>query len=104
MDAADRISIHENDYDLGIKLAGLREILEARVGIEPSSPVQTRKLFILHSDKNYKNDRIAGVRYTGGTWETSLAPLEFRRFPADFVGETFSIGKIIPFNNASLIM
>jgi hypothetical protein len=31
---------------LGIKLAGLREILEARVGIEPSSLLQTRKLLV----------------------------------------------------------
>ncbi len=47
--------------------------MEARVGIEPSSPVQIRKLFIPRSDKNYKNDRNAEVRYTAGTRDTSLA-------------------------------
>jgi hypothetical protein len=41
--------------------------LVGAVGIEPSSPVQTRKLFIPRSDKNYKNDRNAEVRYTAGT-------------------------------------
>jgi hypothetical protein len=57
----------------GHKWAGLREILEARVGIEPSSPLQTRKLFIPRSDKNYKNGGNVEVRYTAGTWGTSLA-------------------------------
>jgi len=51
----------------------LREILEARVGIEPSSLLQTRKLLVPRSDKNYKNDRNTEVRYTAGTWDTSLA-------------------------------
>jgi hypothetical protein len=41
--------------------------LVGAVGIEPLSPVQTRKLFILRSDKNPKNDRNAEVRYTAGT-------------------------------------
>jgi len=37
------------------------------VGFEPSSPVQTDKLFIPRSDKNYKNDRNAEARYMAGT-------------------------------------
>jgi hypothetical protein len=37
------------------------------VGIEPSSPVQRRKLFISRSDKSYKNYKNAEVRYTVGT-------------------------------------
>jgi transposase len=47
--------------------------LVAAVGIEPSSPLQVRKLFIPRSDKNYKNDGNAEMRYTAGTWDTSLA-------------------------------
>ena len=43
------------------------KILVGAVGIEPSSPLQTRKLFILRSDKKYKNARNAEVRYTPGT-------------------------------------
>ena len=41
--------------------------LVGAVGIEPSSPVQTRKLFIPRSDKNYKNNANTEVRYTAGT-------------------------------------
>jgi len=52
---------------LGIKLAGLREILEARVGIEPSSLMETRKLFILRADRTAKIAKNAEVRYTAGT-------------------------------------
>jgi len=52
-----------------------QDILEARVGIEPSSPLQTRKLFIPRSDKNYKNDGNAEVGYTAGTRDTLLATL-----------------------------
>jgi hypothetical protein len=37
------------------------------VGIEPSSPWQTRKLFIPRFDKSYKIGRNAEVRYTAGT-------------------------------------
>ena len=48
-------------------LLNINDLLEARVGIEPSSPLQTRKLFILRSDKKYKNARNAKVRYTPGT-------------------------------------
>jgi len=58
---------------LGIKLAGLREILEARVGIEPSGSLQTRKLFFPRSDKSFKNSRNGEVRYTAGTRDTPLA-------------------------------
>ena len=47
-------------------------ILVGAVGIEPSSPVQTRKLFIPRSDKNYKNDRNAEVRYTADTRSPKL--------------------------------
>jgi len=43
------------------------DLLEARVGIEPSSLLQTRKLLIPRSDKNYKNDRNTEVRYMAGT-------------------------------------
>jgi hypothetical protein len=42
-------------------------VMVGAVGIEPSSPLQTRKLFILRSDKKYKNARNAEVRYTPGT-------------------------------------
>ena len=45
--------------------------MEARVGIEPSSPLQIRKLFISRSDKNYKNVGNAEVRYTAGTWSSN---------------------------------
>jgi hypothetical protein len=45
------------------------------VGIEPSSPLQTRKLFIPGSNKNYKNDRNGEVKYTAGTRDTPLATL-----------------------------
>jgi hypothetical protein len=45
--------------------------MEARVGIEPSGSLQTRKLFIPLTDKNYRNDGNAEVRYTAGTWDTS---------------------------------
>ncbi len=55
---------------LGIKL---REILEARVGIEPSGSLQTRKLFFPRSDKSFKNSRNGEVRYTAGTRDTPLA-------------------------------
>jgi hypothetical protein len=41
--------------------------LVGAVGIELSSPLQTRKLLILHSDKIYKNPRNAEARYTAGT-------------------------------------
>jgi hypothetical protein len=41
--------------------------LVGAVGIEPSSPLQTRKLFIPRSDKNYKIARNAELRYTAGT-------------------------------------
>ncbi len=41
--------------------------LVGAVGIELSGPLQTRKLFILRSDKTHKNDRNAEVRYTTGT-------------------------------------
>ncbi len=37
------------------------------VGLEPSVPLKTRKLFIPRSDKTEKNDRNAEVRYTAGT-------------------------------------
>ena len=37
------------------------------VGIEPSAPLKTRKLFIPRSDKTEKNDRNAEARYTAGT-------------------------------------
>src|SRR5258708_530481 len=47
--------------------------LVGAVGIEPSSPLQVRKLFMPRLDKNYKNDGNAEVRYTAGTWDTSLA-------------------------------
>jgi hypothetical protein len=43
-------------------------------GIEPSSLLQTRKLFIPHPGKSDKTDRNAEVRYTAGTW--SLAGSE----------------------------
>jgi hypothetical protein len=36
-------------------------------------PTAKRKLFIPRSDKNYKNDGNVEVRYTAGTWDTSLA-------------------------------
>jgi hypothetical protein len=45
------------------------------VGIEPSGSLQTRKLFIPGSNKNYKNDRNGEVRYTAGTRDTPLATL-----------------------------
>ena len=41
--------------------------LEAWVGFKPSSPLQTRKLFIFRSDKNCKIARNAERRYTAGT-------------------------------------
>ena len=37
------------------------------VGVEPSSPLQTRKLFIHRSGKSDKTDANAEVRYTAGT-------------------------------------
>lgn len=37
------------------------------MGIEPSSLLQRRKLFIPRSDKNYRNDGNAEARYTAGT-------------------------------------
>jgi hypothetical protein len=49
--------------------------MEARVGIEPSSLLQTRKLLIPRSDKTYKNDGNAEVGYTAGTRDTLLATL-----------------------------
>ena len=45
----------------------ISEVLVEAVGIEPSSPLQTRKLFILRFDKTNKNDKNAEVRYTAGT-------------------------------------
>jgi len=45
--------------------------MEARVGIEPTRPLQTRKLFIPRSDKNDENARNAEVRYTAGTRNSS---------------------------------
>jgi hypothetical protein len=53
---------------LGIKLAGLREILEARVGIEPNTELKARKLLIPLNAKNVKNTKVAQPRYTAGTW------------------------------------
>ena len=48
------------------------EILEARLGIEPSSHCK----YVSY----YKNDRNTEVRYTVGTWDTSLArPSHVRR-------------------------
>jgi hypothetical protein len=41
--------------------------LVGAVGIEPSSSLKTRKLFIPRSDKNYKTATNAEVRYTAGT-------------------------------------
>jgi len=52
---------------LGIKLAGLREILEARVGIEPKMTLKVRKLLILVNAKNAKNTESAQAGYTSGT-------------------------------------
>ena len=51
----------------GAKKPAICVVLVGAVGIEPSSPLQTRKLFILRPDKNYKNDRNAEARYTAGT-------------------------------------
>jgi len=42
--------------------------MAARVGIEPSGALKTRKLLIPHSDKNYRIATNAQVRYTAGTW------------------------------------
>lgn len=56
-------------FDLALKVNSL----EARVGIEPPIPTQTRKLFILRSDESCKTDTNAELRYTAGTqtcaWE-----------------------------------
>ena len=52
---------------LGIKLAGLREILEARVGIEPKTILKAQKLLILLNAKNAKNTESAQAGYTAGT-------------------------------------
>ena len=41
--------------------------VEARVGIELSSALQTRNLFIVHSDEFRKTDTNAELRYTAGT-------------------------------------
>ena len=41
--------------------------MEARVGFEPASPLQTRKLYIPRCDKTTKNDGNAEVRYAVGT-------------------------------------
>jgi hypothetical protein len=50
------------------------------VGIEPSSPLQTHKLFIPRSDKNYKNDGnvevLANPSVNGGD-RTDADPGEF---------------------------
>jgi hypothetical protein len=42
--------------------------LVGAVGIEPSGPLQTRKLLIPRSVKNIKNGRNAEQSYTAGTW------------------------------------
>jgi methylphosphotriester-DNA--protein-cysteine methyltransferase len=49
---------------LGIKLAGLREILEARVGIEPKTMLKAQKLLILLNAINAKNTESAQAGYT----------------------------------------
>jgi hypothetical protein len=52
---------------LGIKLAGLREVLEALVGIEPKTMLTAQKLLILLNAKNAKNPESAQAGYTAGT-------------------------------------
>jgi hypothetical protein len=56
--------------------------LVGAVGIEPSGPLQTRKLFILRSDKSDKNGRNAEPRYTAGTLGISCERIVFTRFPS----------------------
>jgi hypothetical protein len=43
------------------------DLMEARVGIEPSSLLERRKLFIPSPDTNEKNGRNTEARYTEGT-------------------------------------
>jgi hypothetical protein len=57
---------------LGIKLAGLREILEARVGIEPKTMLKTQKLLILLNAKNAKNTESGQAGYTASTRQPGI--------------------------------
>lgn len=60
---------------LGIKLAGLREMLEARVGIEAKTMLKAQKLLILLNAKNAKNTESARAHGSLGY----LTPREFAR-------------------------